>query len=132
MDHARLHCCLGLCRRDRVGQTLQTVATHYACVEDATVLEFGQHVEPLFRTFTAGRSDPQTQNVTVSVEIDAQRHINRSVRDVALTNFEDNSVNQNDRINRAVSTKGRDCQARMSPNTWSVTFETRSRDTVVS
>src|SRR5439155_23868040 len=58
-----LHGRVGPRRADRVRQALEAVATHDQRVGDATVAELGEHGHPLLRALTAGRTEPEAEDV---------------------------------------------------------------------
>jgi hypothetical protein len=84
MDNAGLHDRLRPDLADRVGQPLQAVADQHQHVFDATVLQLGQHPQPVLGSFTALAAGPQSQDVPVALGHDRQRHTDGPVGDLAL------------------------------------------------
>ncbi len=77
MHHTRLHIGKRPSRADRIRQTIQPVAADDEGVVDATVSQLAQHARPELRSFTAGRPNPQAEDVAFAVHVNADRHIDR-------------------------------------------------------
>ena len=73
MNDAELDLCLWVDRLDRLRKTLQAINAGDQDVFDTAVLEFGQHAEPELRALAL--ADPQTQQLLVALEINAQGQI---------------------------------------------------------
>ncbi len=98
VHHACLHGDLGPHGPDGFGQALEAIAARYEHVGDATVAELGEHRHPLLRAFAAGRSEPQPKHVALAVHVDPDGHVHGPVRDLRVTDFHDDGIDQHDRV----------------------------------
>ena len=71
------------------------------------------------------RAEPQAEHVAFAVEVDADRDIDRPVRDLGVADLDHDRVDQQHRIEPS---SGRCCQATMSSTIASVIFEIVSRE----
>ena len=80
---AELHLGPGIHRLYGLRKARQTVAAGDEDITNASVLQFGEHVEPEFCPFVL--LDPETQEFLVAVEVDAQGQVDRLVPYAAAT-----------------------------------------------
>jgi hypothetical protein len=108
MQHTRLDQRRRPCRRDRLRQAFETVAHDDANVLDATILDLGQHLQPVFGALTTS-PDPQPEDVAFTVNSDADRHVDRPVGDLPVTDLDVHCVYEDHRIQARSS--GRFCHS---------------------
>ncbi|GAB3852785.1 hypothetical protein GCM10027610_081660 [Dactylosporangium cerinum] len=99
MDHTGLDHRAGPDRLHGLRQALQPVADQHEHVGDAAVLQFGEHVQPVFGAFTAV-AGPHAQDVAVAVDGDGQGQVDRSVRDLTVPDLDVHSIDEHDRVDR--------------------------------
>lgn len=87
MHDTLLHRCEGPDRGDRIGEAFESVAADDADIGDTTVAQLREHVHPLLRALPVGRSHPQPENVTVTLEIDADSDVDRPVGDLPVADL---------------------------------------------
>ena len=85
---------------DRLRQPLQAVAADDQRVLEAAVSELGQHRRPLLRALTARRAQPEAEHVALAVEVDADRDVDRPVRDLRAPDLDHQAVDQQHRVER--------------------------------
>ena len=100
MHDTLLHRCEGPDRGDRIGEAFESVAADDADIGDTTVAQLREHVHPLLRALPAGRSHPQPENVTVTLQIDADSDVDRPVGDLPVADLDHERVDQHHRIDR--------------------------------
>ena len=84
-------------RLDRLREAGQPVDAEEQDVGDAAGLQIGQDVQPELRAF--GLLEPQAEDVTLAVEVDAQRHVARLVSDrMPVADLHDQRVEVDDRV----------------------------------
>ena len=83
---------------DRLGEALQPVAAHDEGVGDAAVAQLGEHRHPELGALPAGGSDPHPQHVAFAVQVDAHRHVDGPVGDLAVADLHHDGVDQDHRI----------------------------------
>ena len=83
----------------RLRQTLQPVTHEHEHVDDAAVLQFGEHVQPVFGAFTAGPG-PDPQNVSLPIDGDADGHVERLVGDLSVADLDVDRVDEHHRVHR--------------------------------
>ena len=108
MHHARLHDREWPDPRNGLRQALQSVATHEACVHDAAIPQFSEHIDPLLCPFPPVVPTHKSKNVATTVEVDPHRHVDRPVRDLPLADLEHDRVDDDHRIHPAVSSGRRE------------------------
>ena len=86
MHHAGLHHGAGPDRLHRLGQALQSVTHQHQHVLDTAVAQFGQYLQPVLGAFSAV-AGPQSEDVAVALGRDRQRHIDRPVGDLTITDL---------------------------------------------
>ena len=74
-------------RGDGLGKALEPVADRDADVLDTAVLDFGQHREPELRPFAAVPG-PQPEDVPFAIDADADRDVDRPVRDLPVADLD--------------------------------------------
>lgn len=74
-------------------------------VFNATVLDFGQHLQPVLCAFTTS-ADPQPKNVAFTVNSATNRNIDRPVRYLTVTNLCVHSIDKDHRVHALVSDGG--------------------------
>ena len=84
MDDAGLHDRLRPHVADHLGQALEAVADHEEHVLDPAVAQVGQHAHPELGAFPTA-AGPQPEDVFLAVEGDADRGVDRPVRDLAVS-----------------------------------------------
>ena len=83
------------------GQPFQPVADQHAHVPDAAVLDLRADPQPVLGSLAvAVLAGPQAQDVALAVHGDAQREVDRPVRDLALADLHVNGVDEDHRVNR--------------------------------
>jgi len=87
-------------------QAFQPVAARDDRVLNTPVLQLREHVHPLPRAFPAGVPDPHAQYVPVPVQVDAECHVDGPVADRAGTDLQNDRVDQDHRVDAAVSIGG--------------------------
>ena len=75
VDNAQLHGGLGEHRLNRPRETLEPMHAGDESVGDAAMLELGHHLQPELGAL--GLGDPDTQELLIRLEVDAQRQVNR-------------------------------------------------------
>jgi hypothetical protein len=93
---------------DGVGETLEAVAAHDEGVLHAAVAELGQQAHPEFGALPAGGSYPQAQHLAFTLEVDAHGHVDGPVGDLAVADLHHDGVDQQHRVEAAVSSGGRE------------------------
>jgi hypothetical protein len=78
---------------------LQAVADHDAAVTHATVLDLGEHMQPVLGALPAV-ARPQPQNVTLPVDRDVQGDVDGPVGHTAITDLDLDGVDEDDRVHR--------------------------------
>lgn len=99
MDHTGLHNRAWPHRRDRVGQASQPVADQHEHIRDATVLQLGEHVQPMLGALAAVTS-PDPEDVTVAVNGDRHDDVDRPVRDLTIPDLDVDGIDEHDWIDR--------------------------------
>ena len=107
MDNARLHCRQRPHVADNVGQSFKAVADQEERVGDATVLHVGQDTHPELRALTTS-AGPEAQDVLLPGQSDTDRGIDRPVRDLTIADLDHDRVNEDRRVNGAVSNERRE------------------------
>ena len=100
MHDAGLHGRLGPGEPDRLRQPLEAVAADDQRVLEAAVSQLGQHRRPLLGALTARRAEPEAEHVAFAVEVDADRDVDRPVRDLRAADLDHQAVDQQDRVER--------------------------------
>ena len=97
VDHAGRH--LGHLPRggDRVWQALRAVSDGHAHVGHATVPDLGAYVQPLLGTFRAV-TGPDPQDVSLATDPHTADHVEGIVGDLAVTDLDDDSVDEDHRV----------------------------------
>ena len=84
-------------RSDRFRQPFQPIAHHNADVLDTAIFNLGQHLLPVLRALRAG-TDPQPEDVTLTIDSDSNSGIDRPVRDLAISDLDDDTVDEHDGV----------------------------------
>src|SRR3954449_9220665 len=84
----------------RVGKPLEAVADDEEHIAHAAVLQIGQHVHPELRRLATTGAGPQPEDVSPTVEVDADRGVERPVADLAVADLDVDSVDENRRVDR--------------------------------
>ena len=78
---------------DQIRQPTQPVADHHAPVCNPTVLQLDEDLRPIFGSLSTV-AGPQAQNVPIAIDGDCQRDANRPVRDLPVTDFDMDTVDE--------------------------------------
>ena len=84
MHDACLHDRLLPNRVHGLGQPLQPVTHHHEHVLNATVLDLGEHLQPVLSALTT-IARPQAEDVSVALRGDSESNIDGPVRDLPIT-----------------------------------------------
>jgi hypothetical protein len=97
VQHTGLHDRQRPGRLDRLRQPFQAVAHDDAHVVDATVLDLGEHLQPVLGAFAAG-ADPQSEDVALAVHGHPDRRVDGTVGDLAVADLHHDRVDEHHRI----------------------------------
>ena len=99
VDHTRLSHRPRPDLRDRVREAFKAVADDHAHILDATVLQLGEHVQPVFGAFTAV-AGPEPEDVAVALAGDRERDVDGPVGDLPVADLDVDGVDEDHRVDR--------------------------------
>ena len=80
------------------------VAADDAHIGDTTVLDLGEHRQPVLGSLAA-LAGPQPKDVAVTVDGDTNGHLDRPVGDLAIADLDEDRVDEHHRIDRVERTR---------------------------
>jgi len=78
---------------------VQAVADHHQDVVHAAVLQLGEHLQPVLGALAAVTC-PQPEDVALAFAGDRERHVDRPIRDLPVTDLHVDRIDEDHRVDR--------------------------------